>query len=166
MPSSCAGAPSSAPSPTRARREGDGGGAQARALSDGGAVPGSAAASAAPPPASRQSPRALASGPLHTGRRPCVRTSLSPPPSAGPSTAPGPRAAGGQWEPVAAAPPRRSRRFGSAYAPKRSVTCPLSASASHGYWKPLCFYFTIDVLTSITRKLMVSTVHHCKSNRT
>jgi len=56
-----AAAPSSAPSPTRARHEGDGGGAQARALSDGGAVPGSAAASAAPPPASRQSPGALAS---------------------------------------------------------------------------------------------------------
>ena len=54
-------APSSAPSPTRARHEGDGGGAQARALSDGGAVPGSAAASVAPPPASRQSPGALAS---------------------------------------------------------------------------------------------------------
>ena len=28
--------------------------------------------------------------PPHTGRRPCVRTSLSPPASAGPSTAPGP----------------------------------------------------------------------------
>jgi hypothetical protein len=63
---------------------------QRSGLSDGGAVPGSAAASAAPPPASRQSPGALASCPPHTGRRPCVRTSLSPPASAGPSTAPGP----------------------------------------------------------------------------
>jgi hypothetical protein len=113
-------------------------GTQARALIDGGAVPGSAASSAAPLPASRQSPRALASGPPHTGRRPCVRASRSPPASGGPSTALGPggcaahrapRAAGGQREPAAAAPPRRSRRFGSDYAPKRSVTCPLSAEA-------------------------------------
>jgi hypothetical protein len=49
------------------------GGAQARDISDGGAVPGLSSSSAAPPPASRQSPRALASGPPHTARRPCVR---------------------------------------------------------------------------------------------
>uniref|UniRef100_A0A804UKT7 VPS37 C-terminal domain-containing protein n=1 Tax=Zea mays TaxID=4577 RepID=A0A804UKT7_MAIZE len=35
-------------------------------------VPGSTAASAAPLPASSQWPRALGSGPLHTGRRPCI----------------------------------------------------------------------------------------------
>jgi hypothetical protein len=40
-----------------------------------------------------------------------------------------PCVAGGQREPATAAPPRRSRCFGSAYAPKRRVTRPLSAEA-------------------------------------
>jgi len=58
---------SSAPSPTRAQARSQGsdlprvGGSPSAASSDGGAVPGSAAASVAPPPASRQSPRTLAS---------------------------------------------------------------------------------------------------------
>jgi len=52
-------------------------------------------------PASGQSPRA-ASGPPHTGRRPCGRASRSPPASGGPLTAPG-----GEREPAAAAPPRQ-----------------------------------------------------------
>jgi hypothetical protein len=59
------------PPPASARRPR--GGAQARDISDGGAVRGLSSLSAAPPPASRQSPRALASGPPHTTRRPCMR---------------------------------------------------------------------------------------------
>jgi hypothetical protein len=47
-------------------------GAHARDISDSGAVPGLSSSSAAPPPASRQSPRALASGPPYTARRPCM----------------------------------------------------------------------------------------------
>ena len=72
-------------SPTRAQARSQGldlprvGGFPSAASSDGGAVPGSAAASAAPPPASRPRLR-----PPRTGRRPCVRTSLSPPASAVP----------------------------------------------------------------------------------
>ena len=89
-----------APSPTRARYEGDGDGARARALSDGGAVPGSAAASAAPP-ASRQSPRDLTSV-LST---PAGDTAYAPPSPLPPPldcrqrTAPAasPRAARGRW---------------------------------------------------------------------
>jgi hypothetical protein len=61
----------SLPHPRSARRPR--GGAQAQDISDGGAVPGLSSSSAAPPPASHQSPRALASGPPHTTRRPCMR---------------------------------------------------------------------------------------------
>jgi len=99
-------APASAPSPTRARHEGHGDGAQARALSDGGAVPGSAA----PPPASRQSPRALASVlPTPAGDPAYAPPSPLPPPldrrrRMAPAAAL--RAAGGQREPAAAAPPK------------------------------------------------------------
>jgi hypothetical protein len=82
-------------------------------------VLGSTAASAAPLPASSQWPRALGSGPLHTGRRACVRASLYPPDSCVPRRRPvpadAPRAAVDQRDPAAAAPPRQSRRFGSAY---------------------------------------------------
>jgi hypothetical protein len=108
------------------------GGAQARDISDGRAVPGLSSSSAAPPPASCQSPRALASGSPHTARRPCVRpyrlrwTIDGSWPRRLRCT---PRAAGGQRELAAAAAPRRSRRFGTAFAPKRSVTRPLNASA-------------------------------------
>jgi hypothetical protein len=106
-------------------------------------VPGSTAASAAPLPASSQWPRALGSGPLHTGRRPCVRASLYPPDSCVPRRRPppadAPRAAVDQRDPAAAAPPRQSRRFGSAYAPKRCVTRPLLAlkrAPSAAFWNP------------------------------
>jgi hypothetical protein len=71
----------------------------------------SAAASVASPPASRQSPRALASGPAHAGLLPCVRASLSPPASGGSSTALGLRAGTSSRCPTKAVAPIWERLF-------------------------------------------------------
>ena len=100
-----AGAPSSAPYPTRARRAGEGGGAQARRQRQRLPLP----------------PLALALALASVLRTPAGDPAYAPPSplrlrwtvdGARPlrlRCAPGPR------EPAAAAPPRRSRRFGSAY---------------------------------------------------
>jgi hypothetical protein len=121
-----AGDPSSAPSLTRARHAGDAGGGQARALSDGVSVFPSHLSAVASRPRLRSSTHQPAT------LRSSLSLSLLPPPVDHQRRSAAPRAACGQLEPAAAAPPRRSRRFGSACAPKRIVNRPISA----GFWNP------------------------------
>jgi hypothetical protein len=84
-------------------------------LPNGANLPRGAGAPSSAPSTPALGTQATAAGQSQARRR---RQRLPLPPLAS-HLAPSPRR-----EPAAAAPPRRSRCFGSAYAPKRSVACP------------------------------------------